>query len=103
MEQQAERFKERISIQLKTDGELNLSGIPKNLSYEEFLIVQQLIDQSKQRSQNASRVQELMQRGMFVQGVIASFAVLMFLFLGFYSVTRYIFVQINQVEVKNVR
>ncbi len=98
MEQQTERTKPRINIQLKTDGELNLSGIPENLSYEEFLIVQQLIDQSKQRSQNASKVQELMQRGMMAQTAIAAFSVLMFSFIGIYGLTRFIGSQVKQVE-----
>jgi hypothetical protein len=98
MEQQTERTKPRINIQLKTDGELNLSGILENLSYEEFQLVQQLIDQSQQRSQNASRVQELMQRRMMAQTAIAAFTVLMFSFMGIYGLTRFIGSQVEQVQ-----
>ncbi|MCC5668214.1 hypothetical protein LC653_31225 [Nostoc sp. CHAB 5784] len=97
MEQQQETRHRPLNIHLKKDGELNLSGLTlKNLTNEEFLIVQQLIDESRVRSNNANRVEELMQRGLMAQGVIAAFAILMFSFIGIYGIYRYIGQQVQQ-------
>jgi amino acid transporter len=99
MEQQQEQTKRPLNIHLKKDGELNLSGLTlKNLTSEEFLIVQQLIDESRVRSHNANRVEELMQRGLMAQGVIAAFAILMFSFIGIYGIYRYIGQQVQQIQ-----
>ncbi|MBW4430045.1 MAG: hypothetical protein KME50_38330 [Nostoc desertorum CM1-VF14] len=99
MEQQQEQIKRPLNIHLKKDGELNLSGLTlKNLTQEEFLIVQQLIDESRVRSNNANRVEELMQRGLMAQGVIATFAILMFSFIGIYGIYRYIGQQVQQIQ-----
>lgn len=99
MEQQQEQTESPLNIRLKKDGELNLSGLTlKNLTSEEFLIVQQLIDESRVRSHNANRVEELMQRGLMAQGVIAAFAILMFSFIGIYSIYRYIGQQVQQIQ-----
>lgn len=97
MEQQQETRHRPLNIHLKKDGELNLSGLTlKNLTSEEFLIVQQLIDESRVRSHNANRVEKLMQRGLMAQGVIAAFAILMFSFIGIYGIYRYIGQQVQQ-------
>ena len=75
MEQQQETRHRPLNIHLKKDGELNLSGLTlKNLAPEEFLIVQQLIDESRVRSNNANRVEELMHSKpkSFSQGAIAN-------------------------------
>jgi hypothetical protein len=99
MEHQQEKTKTRINIQLTSDGELNLSGMSlESLTQEEYLLVQQLIDESRERSQNASRVQEMMQQGMMAQTAIAAFAVLMVTFLGFYGITRFIGYQVQRVQ-----
>ncbi|AUB44699.1 hypothetical protein COO91_10939 (plasmid) [Nostoc flagelliforme CCNUN1] len=100
MEQQQEQTRQKqLNIYLKKDGELNLSGLTlKNLTPEEFLILQQLIDESRVRSNNASRVEELMQRGLMAQGVIAAFAILMFSFIGIYGIYRYIGQQVQQIQ-----
>ncbi|MCC5633803.1 hypothetical protein LC613_41020 [Nostoc sphaeroides CHAB 2801] len=99
MEQQQETYKKPLNIHLKKDGELNLSGLTlKNLTPEEFLIVQQLIDESRVRSNNANRVEELMQRGLMAQGVIAAFAILMFSFIGIYGIYHYIGQQVQQIQ-----
>ena len=99
MEQQDQTHRKALNIHLKKDGELNLSGLTlENLSSEEFLVVQQLIDESKVRSQSNRQIEELMQRGMMAQTAIAAMAVLMFSFLGIYSVTRYIGSQVQQVQ-----
>lgn len=99
MEQYKERTRQQINIHLKTDGELNLSGLTlKDLTPEEFIILQQLIDESIVRSHNANRVEELMQRGLMAQGVIAAFAILMFSFIGIYSIYRYIGQQVQQIQ-----
>ncbi|MBG1270586.1 hypothetical protein [Nostoc sp. WHI] len=99
MEQYKERTRQQINIHLKTDGELNLSGLTlKDLTPEEFIILQELIDESKVRSHNANRVEELMQRGLMAQGVIAAFAILMFSFIGIYGIYRYIGQQAQQIQ-----
>jgi amino acid transporter len=99
MEQQQETRHRPLNIHLKKDGELNLSGLTlENLSTEEFLVVQQLIDESKVRSHNANRVEELMQRGLMAQGVIAAFAILMFSFIGIYGIYRYVGQQVQQIQ-----
>ena len=99
MEQQQEQTESPLNIRLKKDGELNLSGLTlKNLTSEEFLIVQQLIDESRVRSHNANRVEELMQRGLMAQGVIAAFAILMFSFIGIYGIYRYVGQQVEQIQ-----
>ncbi|MCC5611169.1 hypothetical protein LC612_31540 [Nostoc sp. CHAB 5834] len=99
MEQQQGTYRKPLNICLKKDGELNLSGLTlKNLTSEEFLIVQQLIDESRVRSHNANRVEELMQRGLIAQGVIATFAILMFSFIGIYGIYRYIGQQVQQIQ-----
>ncbi|MBG1271538.1 hypothetical protein [Nostoc sp. WHI] len=99
MEQYKERTRQQINIHLKTDGELNLSGLTlKDLTPEEFIILQELIDESKVRSHNANRVEELMQRGLMAQGVIAAFAILMFSFIGIYGIYRYIGQQVQQIH-----
>ena len=99
MEQQQETRHRPLNIHLKKDGELNLSGLTlKNLTSEEFLIVQQLIDESRVRSHNANRVEELMQRGLMAQGVIAAFAILMFSFIGIYGIYRYVGQQVEQIQ-----
>ncbi|MCC5669224.1 hypothetical protein LC653_36645 [Nostoc sp. CHAB 5784] len=100
MEQQQEQTRQKqLFIHLKKDGELNLSGLTlKNLTPEEFLILQQLIDESIVRSNNANRVEELMQRGMMAQGVVATFAILMFSFIGIYGIYRYIDKQVQQIQ-----
>ncbi|MBD2730624.1 hypothetical protein H6G96_30985 [Nostoc sp. FACHB-892] len=99
MEQQQETRHRPLNIHLKKDGELNLSGVTlKNLTPEEFLIVQQLIDESRVRSNNANRVEELMQRGLMAQGVIATFAILMFSFISIYGISRYIGQQVQQIQ-----
>ncbi|MBG1259897.1 hypothetical protein [Nostoc commune] len=99
MEQQQETRHRPLNIHLKKDGELNLSGLTlKNLTSEEFLIVQQLIDESRVRSNNANRVEELMQRGLMAQGVIAAFAILMFSFISIYGIYRYIGQQVQQIQ-----
>ncbi|MEH2252355.1 hypothetical protein [Nostoc sp.] len=68
MEQQDQTRHKALNIHPKKDGELNLSGLTlKNLSSEEFLVVQQLIDESKVRSQSNRQIEELMQRGMMAQ------------------------------------
>ena len=59
----------------------------ENLSSEEFLIVQQIIDESRVRSQSNRQIEELMQRGMMAQTAIAAFTVLMFSFMGVYGIT----------------
>ena len=99
MEQQQETRHRPLNIHLKKDGELNLSGLTlKNLTPEEFLIVQQLIDESRVRSNNANRVEELMQRGLMAQGVVAAFAILMFSFIGIYGIYRYVGQQVQQIQ-----
>lgn len=99
MEQQQETRHRPLNIHLKKDGELNLSGLTlKNLTPEEFLILQQLIDESRVRSNNANRVEELMQRGLMAQGVIATFAIFMFSFIGIYGIYRYIGQQVQQIQ-----
>lgn len=100
MEQQQERTTtQTINIQLGSNGELNLSGISlENLTQDEFILVQRLIDESQARSQNASRVKELMQQGMLAQTAIAAFAVLMLSFMGIYAITRFIGYQVQQVQ-----
>ncbi|MBD2732211.1 hypothetical protein H6G96_39735 [Nostoc sp. FACHB-892] len=99
MEQQQETYERLLNIRLKRDGELNLSGLTlKNLTPEEFLIVQQLIDESRVRSHNANRVEELMQRGLMAQGMIATFAILMFSFISIYGISRYIGQQVQQIQ-----
>lgn len=99
MEQQDQTRHKQLNIHLKKDGELNLSGLTlENLSSEEFLIVQQIIDESKARSHSNRQIEELMQRGMMAQTAIAAITVLMFSFLGIYSITRYIGSQVQQVQ-----
>ncbi|MCC5640270.1 hypothetical protein LC593_31445 [Nostoc sp. CHAB 5844] len=99
MEQQQEKTKTQINIQLGSNGELNLSGLAlDNLTQDEFILVQRLIDESQARSINASRVKELMQQGMLAQTAIAAFAVLMLSFMGFYGITRFIGYQVQQVQ-----
>ncbi|WP_242055012.1 four helix bundle protein [Nostoc flagelliforme] len=79
MEQQEQTHRKALNIHLKKDGELNLSGLTlENLSSEEFLIVQQLIDESRARSHSNRQIEELMQRGMMAQTAIAAITVLMF-------------------------
>jgi hypothetical protein len=96
MEQQQEKTTRQfnpnpINIQLSSDGELNLSGITlENLTDEEFILVQRIIDESQRRSQNSKRVQELMQQGVLAQTAIAGFAVIMFFVMGSYSIVRLI-------------
>jgi hypothetical protein len=70
----------RLLIHLKKDGELNLSGLTlENLSPEEFLVVQQLIDESRARSKDHRCLEELMQRGMMAQTAIAAITIFIFL------------------------
>ncbi|MEJ6486824.1 hypothetical protein N0Y54_37150, partial [Nostoc punctiforme UO1] len=86
-------------IHLKKDGELNLSGLTlENLTTEEFLVIQQIIDESRVRSQSNRQIEELMQRGMMAQTAIAAMTVLMFSFMGIYGITRYIGSQVQQVQ-----
>ncbi|WP_157816362.1 hypothetical protein [Nostoc flagelliforme] len=47
---------------------------------------------------NANRVEELMQRGLMAQGMIATFAILMFSFIGIYGIYRYIGQQVQQIQ-----
>ena len=99
MEQQDQTRHKQLNIHLKKDGELNLSGLTlENLSSEEFLILQQLIDESKVRSKENRQIEELMQRGMMAQGVIAAFTILMFSFIGIYGISRYIGQQVQQIQ-----
>jgi hypothetical protein len=99
MEQQEQTRHKQLNIHLKKDGELNLSGLTlENLTTEEFLVVQQLIDESKVRSHSNRQIEELMQRGMMAQTAIAAFTVLMFSFMGIYGITRYIGSQVQQVQ-----
>jgi hypothetical protein len=99
MEQQEQTRHTPLNIHLKKDGELNLSGLTlENLSSEEFLVVQQLIDESRVRSKDHRYLEELMQRGMMAQTAIAAFTVLMFSFMGIYGITRYIGSQVQQVQ-----
>ncbi|MCG6138442.1 MAG: hypothetical protein MET45_28105 [Nostoc sp. LLA-1] len=104
MEQWQER--QKLNINLKTDGELNLSGNLEDLSSEEFIVLQQLIDESQRRSksaaQSAARVQEMMERGQTAQGIIAAIAIIMLSFIPIYGVTSYISSQIKG-ELINVR
>jgi hypothetical protein len=99
MEQQEQTRHKQLNIHLKKDGELSLSGLTlENLTTEEFLVVQQIIDESKARSQSNRQVEELMQRGMMAQTAIAAFTILMFSFMGIYGITRYIGSQVQQVQ-----
>jgi hypothetical protein len=102
MEQQQEQTQTRhkqFNIHLKKDGELNLSGLTlENLTTEEWIVVQQIIDESKARSHSNRQIEELMHRGMMAQTAIAAMSVLMFSFLGIYGVTRYIGSQVQQVQ-----
>ncbi|WP_196514836.1 hypothetical protein [Nostoc sp. WHI] len=50
------------------------------------------------RLHNVNRVEELMQRGLMAQGVIAAFAILMFSFIDIYGVYRYIGQQVQQIQ-----
>ncbi|WP_193199733.1 hypothetical protein [Nostoc sp. MG11] len=95
---------EPINIQLKSDGELNLRGVSlQNLSNEEWLILQQLIDESRVRSRDTKKLEEMMQRGMEAQGLIAACLVFMLLILGFFSLTRFVNYQIQQFQTMEVR
>jgi len=106
MEQQQEQTKRPLNIRLNKDGELNLSGLTlENLTSEEFLVLQQLIDESKVRCSSSRQIEELMQRGMMAQTAMASpavgiaaFTVLMFSFMGIYGITWYIGSQVQQVQ-----
>ncbi|MFK0731531.1 MAG: hypothetical protein ACIWVG_10275 [Gloeotrichia echinulata HAB0833] len=99
MEQQQQQTNRALNIHLNKDGELNLSGLTlENLTSEEFLVLQQLIDESKVRSLEHRYLEELMQRGMMAQTAIAAFTVLMFSFMGIYGITRYIGSQVQQVQ-----
>ncbi|QLE45214.1 hypothetical protein FD723_33370 (plasmid) [Nostoc sp. C052] len=99
MEQQDQTHRKALNIHLKKDGELNLSGLTlENLTTEEFLVVQQIIDESRVRSQSNRQIEELMQRGMMAQTAIAAFTILMFSFMGIYGITRYIGSQVQQVQ-----
>ncbi len=100
MEQQQEQTHHKsLNIHLNKDGELNLSGLTlENLTSEEFLVLQQLIDESKVRCSSSRQIEELMQRGMMAQTAIAAFTVLMFSFMGIYGITRYIGSQVQQVQ-----
>jgi hypothetical protein len=99
MEQLDQTHRKALNIHLKKDGELNLSGLTlENLTTEEFLVVQQLIDESKARSHSNRQIEELMQRGIMAQTAIAAITVLMFSFMGIYGITRYIGSQVQQVQ-----
>ncbi|MCC5619561.1 hypothetical protein LC605_31835 [Nostoc sp. CHAB 5836] len=99
MEQQDQTRHKQLNIHLKKDGELNLSGLTlENLSSEEFLILQQLIDESRLRSKENRQIEELMQRGMMAQGVIAAFTILMFSFISIYGIYRYIGQSVQQIQ-----
>ncbi|MBN3908102.1 MAG: hypothetical protein HWQ35_16605 [Nostoc sp. NMS1] len=99
MEQQEQTRHKQLNIHLKKDGELSLSGLTlENLTTEEFLVVQQIIDESRTRSQSNRQIEELMQRGMMAQTAIAAITVLMFSFMGIYGITRYIGSQVQQVQ-----
>jgi hypothetical protein len=99
MEQQDQTRHKALNIHLKKDGELSLSGLTlENLTTEEFLVVQQIIDESKARSHSNRQIEELMQRGMIAQTAIAAMTVLMFSFMGIYGITRYIGSQVQQVQ-----
>jgi hypothetical protein len=99
MEQQDQTHRKALNIHLKKDGELSLSGLTlENLTTEEFLVVQQIIDESKARSHSNRQIEELMQRGMMAQTAIAAFTILMFSFMGIYGITRYIGSQVQQVQ-----
>ncbi len=99
MEQQDQTHRKALNIHLKKDGELSLSGLTlENLTTEEFLVVQQIIDESRTRSHSNRQIEELMQRGMMAQTAIAAITVLMFSFMGIYGITRYIGSQVQQVQ-----
>jgi hypothetical protein len=99
MEQQEQTRHKQLNIYLKKDGELNLSGLTlENLTTEEFLVIQQIIDESIVRSKENRQIEELMQRGMMAQTAIAAITVLMFSFMGIYGITRYIGSQVQQVQ-----
>ncbi len=67
MEQQDQTHRKALNIHLKKDGELNLSGLTlENLTTEEFLVVQQIIDESRVRSQSNRPIRKLVSQ--YLQG-----------------------------------
>jgi hypothetical protein len=99
MQQQAtEQTRQKLNISLKTDGELNLSGSLENLSSDELILLQQLIDQSSTRSRAYQQVEQELKRAALFQGVMGAIAVFMVLVMGTYAGSSFVVNQFRQIQ-----
>lgn len=83
--------KPSIDIQIARDGELKISGIGiEQLSDEQFVLLQEAIDEAKTRAKTYSHLQEIAGRDAQIQGVIAAIAILSALVLTSFAISRLI-------------
>lgn len=82
MEQHA-KTKPSIDIQITRDGELKISNLnsTEELSKDQFIIVQELIDESKLRAKAYSQIRAIASKDACLQGAIAAFVFLTTLIL----------------------
>lgn len=98
MEQQQDK---QLDIVLTRDGELKLSALPKEMTSDQFILVQRITDIAQERSNTAQRIQERMQEGQTTIGVCAAIAVFMIGFVACYGLTAWLSAELKQVELLN--
>jgi hypothetical protein len=93
-----EQERQKLNISLKPNGELTLSGSVENLSQEEFILLQQVIDESQRRSKTAERIEERMKEGQAIVGICGAIAIIFLTFLGCYTLISCLSSQLTQIN-----
>ncbi|RUR77045.1 hypothetical protein PCC6912_40040 [Chlorogloeopsis fritschii PCC 6912] len=101
MEQYQER--QKLDIKLNLNGEMEATLPQRELTSDEWILIQQLLDEAKTRSQTRAKLEEIAQQGLFWQGVMGAVAVLMFLFLVSFCTVRVAIASFNSVNLQQVR
>jgi hypothetical protein len=71
LQQQKEKQQTQLNISLTTQGDLKIQvPNPEHLTSEQYLFIQQAIDESRERSKAYSQLQELVRRDFGAQGFI---------------------------------
>lgn len=95
-----EQQREKLNINLKANGELNLSGSISDLTQEEYIVLQQVIDESQRRSRTAQRIEAKMREGQITVGICAAIAIILLSFVSCYALTSWLSAQFKSIETR---